>query len=253
MARPQKKPHYDAEKIMKELMLAVAESYEGTGELKLTAAEFALSPIKIRKLLITAQEKGFISEIYTNEIYEEVLSLYAAGKPLETIQEITGLGKSSINGYQPYLKYPYKPDELSTNADRTALYRRRKEVVHNLVDILSKEKLWEAIIAFQNYPFHTASGLAFSYTVKVGRDGTYNKELIVDRRADSKSLAWSSIRMAFDNALELRGKIIKRPKMLGDIRGISYVYPMLYRFGIIEVPTEIANQMIGKNPKMKKK
>ena len=48
MARPQKKPHYDAEKIMKELMLAVAESYEGTGELKLTAAEFALSPIKIR-------------------------------------------------------------------------------------------------------------------------------------------------------------------------------------------------------------
>lgn len=45
----------------------------------------------------------------------------------------------------------------------------------------------------------------------------------------------------------------KQLKMLGDIRGISYVYPMLYRFGIIEVPTEIANQMIGKNPKMKKK
>lgn len=62
MARPQKKPHYDAEKIMKELMLAVAESYEGTGELKLTAAEFALSPIKIRKLLITAQEKDLFQK-----------------------------------------------------------------------------------------------------------------------------------------------------------------------------------------------
>ena len=245
MARPQKKPHYDADKIMKDLMLAVAESYEETGELKLTAAEFALSPIKIRKLIITAQE--------TNEIYEEVYSLYEAGKSLETIQDITGLGKSSINGYLPYSKYPYKPDELSTNADRTALYRSRKEVVHNLADTHSEEKLWDAIIAFQNYPFHTASGLAFSYTVKVGRDGTYNKELIVDRRADSKSLAWSSIRMAFDNAIELWGEIIKRPKMLGDIRGISYVYPMLYRFGIIEVPTEIANHMIGKNPKMKKK
>lgn len=60
MTRPKKKPYYDAEKIMKDLMLAVAESYEETGELKLTAAEFALSSIKIRKLLITAQEKGLL-------------------------------------------------------------------------------------------------------------------------------------------------------------------------------------------------
>ncbi len=85
MARPKKKPYYEAEKIMKDLMLAVAESYEETGELKLTAAEFALSSIKIRKLLITAQEKGFTSEIYTNEIYEEVYSLYATGKSLEAM------------------------------------------------------------------------------------------------------------------------------------------------------------------------
>jgi len=252
MARPKKKPYYDAEKIMKDLMLAVAESYEETGELKLTAAEFALSSIKIRKLLITAQEKGFTSEIYTNEIYEEVYSLYATGKSLEAIQEITGLGKSSVNGYLPYSKYPYKSDELSTNADRTALYRMRREIVSDLVEELSEEKLWDAIIAFQNYPFHTASGLAFTYTVKIGRDGTYNKELIVDRRADSKSLAWSSIRMAFDNSLNLQGKIIIRPKMLGDIRGVSYIYPMLYRFGIIEVPTEIADRMQGKNPRMKR-
>ncbi len=96
------------------------------------------------------------------------------------IQEITGLGKSSVNGYLPYSKYPYKSDELSTNADRTALYRMRREIVSDLVEELSEEKLWDAIIAFQNYPFHTASGLAFTYTVKIGRDGTYNKELIVD-------------------------------------------------------------------------
>lgn len=198
------------------------------------------------------QEKGFTSEIYTNEIYEEVYSLYATGKSLEAIQEITGLGKSSVNGYLPYSKYPYKSDELSTNADRTALYRMRREIVSDLVEELSEEKLWDAIIAFQNYPFHTASGLAFTYTVKIGRDGTYNKELIVDRRADSKSLAWSSIRMAFDNSLNLQGKIIIRPKMLGDIRGVSYIYPMLYRLGIIEVPTEIADRMRGKNPRMKR-
>lgn len=55
MARPKKKPAYDAEKIMKELMAAVAESYEETGELKLTAEEFDMSALKIRKLLITAE------------------------------------------------------------------------------------------------------------------------------------------------------------------------------------------------------
>lgn len=45
-----------------------------------------------------------------------------------------------------------------------------------LNDIDSMEKLWNAIIDFQNYQFYTATGLAFSYTIKVGRDGTYNKE-----------------------------------------------------------------------------
>ena len=81
--------------------------------------------------------------------------------------------------------------------------------------------------------------------------GSLSKELIVDRRADSKSLAWSSIRMAYDSALKLQGEVITRPKMLGDIRGISYIYPMLYRFGIIDVPAGVADRMKGKNPRMK--
>ena len=32
--QPKKKPAYDAEKILKELMAAIAESYEETGEIK---------------------------------------------------------------------------------------------------------------------------------------------------------------------------------------------------------------------------
>ena len=31
--------------------------------------------------------------------------------------------------------------------------------------------------------------------------------------------------------------------MLGDIGGAVYIYPMLYRFGIIEVPEEEARKM----------
>ena len=51
---------YDPDKIMKNLLDAVSESYEETRELKQTAAEFDMSPLKIRKLLIT-------SGAYSNE------------------------------------------------------------------------------------------------------------------------------------------------------------------------------------------
>ncbi len=95
----------------------------------------------------------------------------------------------------------------------------------------------------------SGSGQAISYLPELR---FHRIVIFIDRRADSKSLAWSSIRMAFDNSLNLQGKIIIRPKMLGDIRGVSYIYPMLYRFGIIEVPTEIADRMRGKNPRMKR-
>ena len=69
MARPRKRPEYDPEKIMKELMTAVAESYEETGELKITAEEFCMSALKVRKLLITAGA-------YSNDISDEVNELY---------------------------------------------------------------------------------------------------------------------------------------------------------------------------------
>ena len=33
--------------------------------------------------------------------------------------------------------------------------------------------------------------------------------------------------------------IVNRPKALGDLRGVSYIYPILYRFGLIEVPEKV--------------
>lgn len=32
------------------------------------------------------------------------------------------------------------------------------------------------------------------------------------------------------------GAAIDRPKALGDIRGVSYIYGIFYRFGLIDVP-----------------
>lgn len=40
----------------------------------------------------------------------------------------------------------------------------------------------------------------------------------------------------------MRGEIIERPKALGDIRGVSYIFPLFYRFGIINVPLTIADK-----------
>ena len=87
------------------------------------------------------------------------------------------------------------------------------------------------------YVFHTVKGLPFSYEIKLGRSGSLTKELWIDRREGSKSLAWSSVLLAFRNIEEM-GSVVKRPKALGDIRGVSYIYGMFCRFGLITVPTK---------------
>jgi len=84
--------------------------------------------------------------------------------------------------------------------------------------------------------FKTYSGLPFSYEIKKGRNGEYTKELWIDRREKSKSLAWSSVMKAFEKTA---GKpMVPRPKALGDIRGVSYLYGMFYQFGLIEIPSK---------------
>ncbi|SET16133.1 DDE superfamily endonuclease [[Clostridium] aminophilum] len=72
---------------------------------------------------------------------------------------------------------------------------------------------------------------------------------IVDRRGESKSIVWSSVLLTFEKAVELRGAIVNRPEDLGEIRDVSYIYPMLYRFGIIEAPEEMEEKMVGKRTK----
>ena len=70
----------------------------------------------------------------------------------------------------------------------------------------------------------------------------YTKELWIDRRENSKSLAWSSVLLALGNVKEV-GAVVDRPKALGDIRGVTYIYGMFYRFGLINVPDEVKEKM----------
>lgn len=106
----------------------------------------------------------------------------------------------------------------------------------------NEEQLWNCITRFQQESFRTFSGLSFSYTLRRGKHGEYTKELWIDRREGSKSLVWSSVLRAFRNISEF-GIVVERPKALGDIRGVSYIYGIFYRFGLIDVPEKAKEKM----------
>ena len=63
----------------------------------------------------------------------------------------------------------------------------------------TEENFWGVVLAYAGVKFKTYSGLPFSYQIKKGRSGEYTKELWIDRREKSKSLAWSSVLLALKN------------------------------------------------------
>lgn len=53
--------------------------------------------------------------------------------------------------------------------------KRTKQHHRLLKEIPSEENLWQSVIAFQDYPFKTATGLPFRYKLKIGKNGEYEK------------------------------------------------------------------------------
>ena len=235
--RPPKKD-YDPDALMRELLDTAAEIYREKGEIKATALELGLPPGKVKKLLITG---NVLSYSKTKQIQD----LMRQGKTMVEIQYMMGLTYSALHTYLPYSKVIYKMSEISQNAERVKTYKARKEAVDILIGAPTDGHLWDCIVAFQNYPFHTVSGLPFSYTLKKGRNGEYTKELFIDRRENSKSLAWSSVRMVFERALGQQGTVFTRPKELADVRGVSYTFSLLWRFGMISVPEKVEKKLKG--------
>lgn len=230
--RPRTK-EYDPEAVLSKIIGIVCEVYDNTGEIKATADELDLAPLKVKKLLITA---GKIRYQQT----EDILKLLAEGRTIDEISRATGLSRASINSYLPYQKIPYKEADISSNAEWCDLYRKRKTAVQKLQEQSDETSLWEAILLFQNYEFRTATGLKFKYEIKKGRNGAYTKELWIDR-TEGKSLVWSSVLLAFERIAD--GRVYERPKDLSDSRGISYLFPIFYRFGLIEVSEKVKEKM----------
>ncbi len=298
--RKRKRPDYDAGRNLEELMDAAAELYDAGQSLQAIADELALNPIKVRKLLITA-------EVYESEIAEEVRATFEAYRArqdyraaVQATAEELRLSIPSVNSYLPYEKGVYfaatdSVEKISAGAERQRRYRAMKK----WRAAPTEENLWGVVQAYAGAQFKTWSGLGFSYQLRRGRNGEFTRELWIDRREQSKSLAWSSVMLALgkvpDNPQAMpyaqkpasrqtegaapvkaseavpeqsdmvdavrvmeglqdsekretqmqkpSAPVIQRPKDLGDIRGVSYIYAMFYRFGIIDVPEKVKARM----------
>ena len=129
-------------------------------------------------------------------------------------------------------------EKISVGAER----QRRYRAVRKLRTEPTEEHLWEVVLLYSGVRFKTYSGLPFTYEIRKGRNGQYTKELWIDRRENSKSLAWSSVLLALHNIKKV-GAVVDRPKALGDIRGVTYIYGMFYRFGLIDMPDKVNGKM----------
>lgn len=241
--RKKLKPEYDAGKNLKEQMESAVELYDSEMSLQAIGDALNLNPIKVRKLLITAG-------VYESDVAEKVQDTFEEYRETQDYKtsilstaKALNLSKASVTSYLPYNKGVYFPstaekEKISVGAERQRRYRAMKK----LRAAPTEEHLWDVVLLYQKVRFKTYSGLPFSYEIRKGRSGEYTKELWIDRRENSKSLAWSSVLLALSNVKEV-GAVVDRPKALGDIRGVTYIYGMFYRFGVIDVPDDAKCKM----------
>ena len=239
--RKKLKPEYDAGKNLKEQMDAAVALYGEDCSLQSIADAIVLNPIKVRKLLITAG-------VYESDVAKKVKNTFEEYRETQDYKtsilstaKALNLSKASVTSYLPYQKGVYFPstadkEKISVGAERQRRYRAMKR----WRDDPTEENFWGVVLAYAGVKFKTYSGLLFFYEIKKGRNGEYTKELWIDRREKSKSLAWSSVLLALGN---IKGEVVERPKALGDIRGVTYIYGMFYRFGLIDVPDEVKEKM----------
>ena len=191
--RKKLKPEHSAEKNLKEQMDAAVALYDSEMSLQAIGDALNLNSIKVRKLLITARvyESDMVEKVQaTFEEYRETqdykTSILSTANTLQ-------LSKASVTSYLPYKKGVYFPstekEKISVGAER----QRRYRAMNRWRSDPTEENFWGVVLVYAGVKFKTYSGLPFSYEIKKGRNGEYTKELWIDRREKSKSLAWSSI------------------------------------------------------------
>ena len=217
MSRPQKKPNYNSNQILKNLLDEVSTCYSSAGgvasknSLRRVSDEFDFTHLKVRKILITAG-------VYHTDISDEVIALKNQGKTILQIIEITGLSRASVHSYLPYTKTVYNAEELSLNAERIRKYRERQAAVRKIEKYFEESSgslqdlVWDAIISFDSYPFHTKSGTKFRYAVT-------DQNLIINRKG-ADPISREEVNQALSNVLQ-QDRVVEDPQAL-SIPGFGY-------------------------------
>ena len=230
--RPRKKPDYDRAEQINDLLEKAVELFgepfddrkersEDAPTIRDVAAAMDTTPLKIRKILITTGH-------YSTERSRKVQLLREQGCTIQQVMEQTGLKRASVHAYLPYSKGSYNLSEPTLNAECRKAYRRRKTVCERLRQKINspdvEEYLWDAIVAFAEYPFRTESGLSMKYTVEGG-------EIFFNRK--EKSVTRATVMRAFNKARQIQKTegCVSSPKKLGTF-GASYLYPVFLRIGV---------------------
>lgn len=230
--RPKKKPDYDREREIEAFQARAVELFgepyddriersEDAPSIRDVANAMNTTPLRVRKMLVTAGA-------YSTKLSRRVQSLYDEGCSIQQIMDETGLKRASIHAYLPYVKGNYNLSDSTLNAERKRVFRKRIRVCERLsqeIDSPDAEKyLWDAIMAYADYPFLTEKGLSMKYTVRGG-------EIFFNRK--EKSVTRASVMKAFHRARQLQHEkgFVSGPKELGTF-GASYIYPVFLRIGV---------------------
>lgn len=259
--RPKKKnsnPQTAMEELINSAVAAFEEEYDDRKErnvnapsLRSVADELETTIIRARKLLITAG-------MFSTELSREVQRRIKQGEAIEKIMSEKGLSKASVYSYIPYKTLAFNLDQTTVNADRHKLFRERARSVNELQDHIGLpdelDFLWNTIIAFEGYPFHTRgcrsrSGVKFTYKISrnTGASGKqYSGETVkgygneIKFSTKEKTVTRATVEIGYRKALAVQEKegCVSGPKKIGYIYGASYIYPMLIRFGVIKATVE---------------
>ena len=159
--RPKKKPEYNKEENVNELLSQAVTLFgvpfddrearpPDAPTIAFVAEKMNTSRMRVRKLLITA---GVFSTALSRQIWD----MHQDGATLLEICEKTGLAKSAVKSYLPYLKGIYKLKDPTLNAEQCQLWQWRKHSCERLKANLENDEwseyLWDAVCAFSKYNF----------------------------------------------------------------------------------------------------
>lgn len=107
--RPKKKPDYDRDKEIEAFQAKAVELFgepyddriersKDAPSIRDVAAAMDTTPLRVRKMLVTAG-------VYSTRLSREVQKLYEEGYTIQQIMDETGLRRSSVHAYLPYIRF----------------------------------------------------------------------------------------------------------------------------------------------------